>query len=84
MQTAQMSAVKTVSRLRFFSTTEEPASDEDAAPPNIEDRPPPLPRCSRMSTTRSALVITSSTFRTSSIMRSSLTDVHSTPAVARS
>ena len=35
MQTAQMTPQKTVSRFRFFSTTEEPASDEDTAPPNM-------------------------------------------------
>ena len=31
MQIAQISAVKTVMRLRFFSTTEEPAREEDVA-----------------------------------------------------
>src|SRR4051812_39697796 len=69
MHTAQTRPQMTVSRLRFFSTTEEPASDEDTAPPNIEDRPPPLPRCSRISTTSMRLLITSSTFRTTSTMR---------------
>jgi len=68
MQTVQISAVNTVSRLRFFSTTEEPERDEDTAPPNIDDRPPPLPRCRRISTTRMALVSTSTMLSTSSIM----------------
>src|SRR4051812_9232472 len=72
MQIAQTSPAKTVSRLRFFSTTELPDSCEDTAPPNIDDRPPPLPRCSRMSTISSTLVSTSSTLRTSSIIVSLL------------
>ena len=32
MQTAQITPQKTVSRLRFRSTTEEPASDEETEP----------------------------------------------------
>src|SRR3954451_15485071 len=70
MLMAQIRAQKTVSRLRFFSTTDDPASEDDTAPPNIEDRPPPLPRCSRISTISRMLVSTSSTLRTSSIIPS--------------
>ena len=61
MQMVQTTPQKRVSRSRFFSTTEDPDSDEETAPPNIDDRPPPLPRCSRISTTSSALVSTSRT-----------------------
>src|SRR3712207_3707443 len=85
MQTVQTMAVNTVSRFRFFSTTDEPDSEADAAPPNIDDRPPPLPRCSRMSTTRSRLVTTSSTLRTSSIdLSGRLDDRRRTPALGPS
>jgi len=45
-----------VIRLRFFSTTEEPDSDEVMPPPNIDDKPPPLPLCNRISTISSRLV----------------------------
>src|SRR4051812_26321279 len=50
--------VKMVIRSRFFSTIEEPDSVEETPPPKRSDRPPPLPRCSKMSSTRSRLVST--------------------------
>src|SRR3954463_16329568 len=51
--------VKMVIRSRFFSTIDEPDRVDETPPPNRSDRPPPLPRCSRMSSTRSRLVISS-------------------------
>jgi hypothetical protein len=50
MQMVQTAPQKRVSRSRFFSTTEDPDSDEDTDPPNSDERPPPLPRCRRIST----------------------------------
>ena len=56
MQMAHTAPQKRVSRSRFFSTTEDPDREDETDPPNIDDRPPPLPRCRRMRTTRSALL----------------------------
>src|SRR5215204_1920047 len=55
MQMVQTAPQNRVNRSRFFSTTEDPDSDEETEPPNIDDRPPPLPRCSRMRSTSNAL-----------------------------
>src|SRR3954452_22548025 len=52
---------KIVIRSRFFSTTDEPDNVEDTPPPNRSERPPPLPRCSRISSTSSKLVIINTT-----------------------
>src|SRR5688500_14881901 len=52
-------AAPMVSRSRFFSTTVEPPSDDETPPPNMFDRPPPFPRCSRIRTIRITLVSTS-------------------------
>ena len=46
MQTAQTRPQTMVSRSRFFSTTALPPSEDETPPPNMLDRPPPLPRCS--------------------------------------
>src|SRR4051812_32948476 len=83
MQTAQMTPQNTVSRLRLRSTTEEPASEDETAPPNMLDRPPPLPRCSRIRTTSSTLVSTSTMLRTSSTMTSPAPRTGSTSAAGR-
>ena len=56
---AQMAATNRVSRSRFFSTTDEPDSEDCMVPPNSDDRPPPLPRCSRINAISAKLVITS-------------------------
>ena len=45
-------AVTTVIRSRLRSTTVEPAAAEPRPPPNISDRPPPRPLCSRIRTMR--------------------------------
>src|SRR3954451_569891 len=50
--------VKMFTRSRFFSTIDEPDSVDETPPAKRSDRPPPLPRCSRMSSTRSRLVST--------------------------
>ena len=41
-------AVATVIRSRFRSTTVEPAAAEPMLPPNMSERPPPLPLWSRI------------------------------------
>src|SRR4051795_6854439 len=69
----QTIAVKIVIRSRFFSTTDEPDSVEDTPPPNRSDRPPPLPRCSKISRTSTRLV-TTSTMESSVDIRSSSMD----------
>src|SRR5262249_20672461 len=48
MHMVHTAPVNSVNRSRFFSTTDEPDSDDDIEPPNIDDRPPPLPPCSRV------------------------------------
>src|SRR3954467_15009790 len=50
MQMDQTRPAMTVSRSRLRSTTEEPDRLEYSEPPNIDDRPPPLPRCSNTRT----------------------------------
>src|SRR5437660_3737499 len=47
-----MIAAMTVSRSRFFSTTVEPP--DVIPPPNISDKPPPRPACSKMNSTRTS------------------------------
>ena len=42
---AKTTATVTVIRSRFFSTTVDPAAAEPTEPPNMSDRPPPLPEC---------------------------------------
>lgn len=61
----QATATKTVNRFKFFSTTVDPDRDALAAPPNIEERPPPRPRCKRMRTINRRLVMTSTIVRRS-------------------
>src|SRR5580693_7138353 len=51
------SASTMVIRSRFFSTTDEPPCCEVKPPPNMSDRPPPLPLCSRTKTINSRLVM---------------------------
>jgi hypothetical protein len=45
-------AVMTVKRSRLRSTTLEEAAAEPIPPPNISERPPPFPLCSRIEMTR--------------------------------
>src|SRR5947208_8102696 len=60
MQANQSTPTSTVYRSRFFSATEEPVRLEETPPPNMLDRPPPLPRCRRISRVSRMLVVTSS------------------------
>ena len=55
-QANQMTPMPTVSRSRFFSATEEPPSELETPPPNMSERPPPRPLCSRTSMITSRLV----------------------------
>ena len=48
-------------RSRFRSATEEPPIDELTPPPKRSERPPPLPRCSRINTISRMLVMMSTT-----------------------
>src|SRR6478735_9348661 len=57
------SATPTVIRSRLRSATELPPSELDMPPPNMSDRPPPLPLCSRMSRVRNRPVMTRRTWR---------------------
>ena len=43
----QMTPMPTVSRSRLRSATDEPPSELETPPPNMSDRPPPRPLCSR-------------------------------------
>src|SRR6478736_321242 len=52
------------------TATDDPPSDVDMPPPNMSDRPPPLPLCSRMNRVRTML---DSTSRTCSTMRTAST-----------
>src|SRR5258705_1169057 len=63
MHANQIIPTTNVYRSRFFSATEEPARLDETPPPNMLDRPPPLPRCSRISSVSSTLVMMSSTTR---------------------
>src|SRR6185503_11456099 len=63
MQMAETTPATMVSRSRLRSTTEEPDRLEYSDPPNIEDRPPPLPRCNSTSTTSSRLTAISTNDR---------------------
>ena len=49
MMATQTSAMKMVQRFRFFSATPDVPAFWVRPPPNISDRPPPLPLCMRMS-----------------------------------
>ena len=44
MQANQITPVAIVIRSRFFSAIEDPERFEETPPPNMLDRPPPLPR----------------------------------------
>src|SRR6476619_6014200 len=70
MDVAQTRATATVKRSRLRSATDDPPSDVDMPPPNMSDRPPPLPLCSRMNKVRTRL---DSTSRTCSTMRTAST-----------
>src|SRR5262249_49930660 len=63
MQANQMMPTTSVYRSRFFSATDEPARLLETPPPNMLDRPPPLPRWSRISSVSSTLVMISNTTR---------------------
>ena len=51
-------------RLRLRSATPEEPADEEIPPPNMSDKPPPLPLCSRIDMIRKKLDSTRSTWRT--------------------
>src|SRR5450759_1774349 len=51
----------TVNRSRLRSATDEPLIVLDMPPPNISERPPPLPLCSRTNRVRSSPLMTNST-----------------------
>src|SRR6476661_4241960 len=70
MDAAHTEATATVKRSRLRSATDDPPSDVDMPPPNMSDRPPPLPLCSRMNRVRTRL---DSTSRTCSTMRTAST-----------
>jgi hypothetical protein len=63
MQANQMTPTPIVIRVRFFSATEEPDATEDMPPPNMLDRPPPLPLCSSTMRIRTALETSSRIIR---------------------
>src|SRR5688572_32544994 len=64
MHVTHTSPRMTVIRLRFRSATPEAPRLEVTPPPNMSDRPPPRPLCSRMSSVSRKLVRPSSTCRT--------------------
>src|SRR6476659_5472215 len=70
MDASHTDATATVKRSRLRSATDDPPSDVDMPPPNMSDRPPPLPLCSRMNKVRTRL---DSTSRTCSTMRTAST-----------
>ena len=51
-------------RLRLRLVTPEEPADEEIPPPNMSDKPPPLPLCSRIDMIRKKLDSTRSTWRT--------------------
>lgn len=57
MATAHTTANPMVIRSRLRSATEDPPRELDMPPPNISDRPPPLPLCIRMRTIKNKLLI---------------------------
>ena len=65
----QIAPTNNVIRSRFFSTTLDPDRLDCIPPPNRLDRPPPRPRCSRISSTSSTLETISTICRASSIRR---------------
>src|SRR5688572_14560093 len=64
MHVTQTRPRMTVMRLRLRSATPEAPRLEVTPPPNMSDRPPPRPLCSRMSSVSRRLVRPSSTCRT--------------------
>src|SRR5690348_9464520 len=63
----QIAPTNSVSRSRLRSTTLEPERLDCIPPPNSVDRPPPRPRCSRISNVSSTLVTINTICRASCI-----------------